>query len=120
MNALSIGKIAYDITIPVDNYPQENSKSLLKENTNIPSNIKYMILSHILNKNMTEIIQYEENLTKNELRKYHKIIKKYEKNKPIQYILKQAYFYDDFYYVNKNVLIPRPETENLVLETTKL
>ena len=31
MNALSIGKIAYDITIPVDNYPQENSKSLLKE-----------------------------------------------------------------------------------------
>ncbi len=31
MNALSIGRIAYDITIPVDNFPQENSKSLLKE-----------------------------------------------------------------------------------------
>ena len=31
MNALSIGKIAYDITVPVDNFPQENSKSLLKE-----------------------------------------------------------------------------------------
>ena len=31
MNALSIGRIAYDITIPVDSFPQENSKSLLKE-----------------------------------------------------------------------------------------
>ena len=31
MNALSVGKIAYDITIPVDSYPAENSKILLKE-----------------------------------------------------------------------------------------
>ncbi len=31
MNVLSIGKTAYDITIPVDAYPQENSKKLLKE-----------------------------------------------------------------------------------------
>ncbi len=31
MNALSVGRIAYDITIPVDNYPEENSKMLLKE-----------------------------------------------------------------------------------------
>ncbi len=31
MNALSIGKIAYDITIPVDSYPTENAKVLLKE-----------------------------------------------------------------------------------------
>ena len=31
MNALSIGKIAYDITIPVDSYPTENDKISLKE-----------------------------------------------------------------------------------------
>ena len=31
MNAISTGKIAYDITIPVDNYPEENAKVLLKE-----------------------------------------------------------------------------------------
>ena len=31
MNAISVGKIAYDITIPVDSYPEENSKILLKD-----------------------------------------------------------------------------------------
>ena len=31
MNVLSIGKIAYDITIPVENFPTENSKMSLKE-----------------------------------------------------------------------------------------
>ena len=31
MNVLSVGKIAYDITIPVDNYPVENSKILLRD-----------------------------------------------------------------------------------------
>lgn len=36
---------------------------------------------------------------------------------PIQYITKQAYFFDDVLYVDENVLIPRPETEELVYLT---
>ncbi len=31
MNAISVGKIAYDITIPVSSFPEENSKILLNE-----------------------------------------------------------------------------------------
>ena len=42
-----------------------------------------------------------------------------ETRKPLQYILNKAVFLNDVYFVDKNVLIPRPETELLVLEAAK-
>lgn len=49
-------------------------------------------------------------------------IKKLLKNVPIQYVVNKAYFYGLSYYVDSSVLIPRPETEELVgwiIETNK-
>lgn len=42
-----------------------------------------------------------------------------ETRKPLQYILNKAVFLNETYFVDENVLIPRPETELLVLEATK-
>lgn len=41
-------------------------------------------------------------------------IKKLQKNMPIQYVVNKAYFYGLPFYVDSSVLIPRPETEELV------
>lgn len=92
---------------------------ILRNNKNINKSIKLLALSYILKIEVNNLLLYEKDLTKKELKKYNNIIKKSTK-KPIQYILKEAYFYDDMYYVDKNVLIPRPETEKLVIETEKI
>jgi release factor glutamine methyltransferase len=56
------------------------------------------------------------------IEEYHKIIERLLKHEPIQYIVGFAWFYGLKLKVNPTVLIPRPETEELVhwiLETIK-
>lgn len=60
------------------------------------------------------ILQKEEEISEEKLIELKFILEELTKNKPIQYITKNAYFYGLDFYVNEKVLIPRQETNELV------
>ena len=53
-------------------------------------------------------------LTNNQYTKFRKFVRRRKKGEPIAYIIGKREFYGLDFFVNKNVLIPRPETEELV------
>lgn len=92
---------------------------LIKEDISLLT--KKIILSDILNLTIPEIsLNKEKEITKKEYKIYQKKINKIKKNIPVQYALGHANFYGYEFLINKNVLIPRPETEILVDETINI
>ena len=60
------------------------------------------------------ILKGQEKVSESELLKFNFAVKDLKNNRPIQYILGEADFYRLKFFVNEHVLIPRPETEELV------
>jgi len=97
-----------------------NIQSAVKEGTTILKNsyIKTaeldteIILAKVLGSNREYVLLNDhKNLNDNNLFYFHKLIKERASRKPIAYLLNKKFFWDSEFYVNKNTLIPRPDTE---------
>ena len=78
-------------------------------------NIIELVIEHITNMSRAEQVKNKvPYLTCTQLEDLDAITERLKKNEPVQYILGEAWFAGMKFKVNKNVLIPRPETEELV------
>ncbi|MAC45196.1 MAG: protein-(glutamine-N5) methyltransferase, release factor-specific [Pelagibacteraceae bacterium] len=74
-----------------------------------------LLLSKSLNKPREEIlINLEQNINKKVLADFNKYLLRRSKKEPIAYLLGEKEFWSKKFFVNKDTLIPRPETELLV------
>lgn len=72
-------------------------------------------VGHFLGYTRSEVLlKKEENVNQSDLLKLYDCAKALQHGEPLQYILKEAWFYNQRFYVDGEVLIPRPETEELV------
>ena len=73
------------------------------------------LLSHVLGiKRLQLYLQHDRPLTTAELDELREFVKRRSKHEPLQYITGSTSFYNAEILVNPSVLIPRPETEELV------
>jgi len=78
-------------------------------------NLVNLLIEHHLGMTRTQqALKPDYRLSESELLNFHMDMKRLLKSEPIQYILGETEFYGLKFHVNPDVLIPRPETEELV------
>ena len=88
----------------------------LKRSNNLNSRLDSEILvSHLINIPRESIYsKLKENLPSNKNEELHNLVSRRVKKEPIAYILNNKEFWSTNFYVDRSVLIPRPETEVLI------
>jgi release factor glutamine methyltransferase len=88
----------------------------LKRSNNLNSRLDSEILvSHLINIPRESIYsKLKENLPLNKTEELQKLVSRRVKKEPIAYILNNKEFWSTNFYVDRSVLIPRPETEVLI------
>ena len=93
---------------------QFTNQSLLE--SKIEAEHIFMFVLKVSKKKLYE--QFKTTLANKKKKKIENILE-LRKNKPLSYILKRHTFYKDEFYINDNVLIPRPETESIIDEVLR-
>ena len=87
----------------------------LNEDKTIPYRDKEYILQHLLKKSRVNLhLSLNHPLSTFQLAQIHRMSASYKKGIPLAYLLGETDFYGHTFFVDRDVFIPRPETEFLV------
>lgn len=96
-----------------EQYLKEQLKALYDEQEAV--NIASLAIEHITGFSKTDrVSKKQEQLSGSQSDLLQNHLQRLKTGEPIQYIMNKSWFYGMELYVDKNVLIPRPETEELV------
>lgn len=96
-------------------YEAQNRAFSLLENKGLDTGAVQIVMEHITNQNRASLLaNLREPLTEQQRLAFWDKVDELLTGKPVQYIIGTESFYGRTFEVNENVLIPRPETEELI------
>ena len=99
----------------IRNTLNEASKKLKKNNIKTFKIDSEILLANTINKDRKYIIlNLNDQIKKFYLKKFNDLIDRRSKGEPVAYLIKKKEFWNETFYINEKVLIPRPDTEIIV------
>jgi release factor glutamine methyltransferase len=104
-----MGKYVYEALTRASSFLAENGRE---------EPVARMLLQHVLKKTHVQLLSdMREEMTSEQFDRFWSLIEEHKSGRPVQYIIGSEEFYGRPFQVNEDVLIPRPETEELIVET---
>jgi len=105
----------------IENILNKGINILQKNKTANPRLDSEILLSNSIKRDKKHIIlNPKEILNSEQLRKFKSLIERRKKGEPIAYIINKKEFWKDEFFVNKDVLIPRPDSELIIEQVLKI
>ena len=105
----------------IENILNEGIRILQKNKIPNPQLDSEILLSNLIKRDKKHIIlNPKELLNSKQLDKFKSLIERRKKGEPIAYLINKKEFWKDEFFVNKDVLIPRPDTELIIEQVLKI
>ena len=105
----------------IENILKEGIGILQKNKISNPQLDSEVLLSNSIKRDKKHIIlNPKEVLNSEQLRKFKNLIERRKKGEPIAYLINKKEFWKDEFFVNKDVLIPRPDSELIIEQVLKI
>ena len=105
----------------IENILNEGINILQKNKIANPQLDSEILLSNSIKRDKRHIIlNPKEILNSEQLEKFNSLIERRKKGEPIAYLINKKEFWKDEFFVNKDVLIPRPDSELIIEQVLKI